>query len=111
MGSDGAHILSMALRTFLVVRGINFLSQLVVLEQSTMWQQGWVSGTTLGIPLDLSREWADYLTLLRSTHTRLSAWADSLIWAHHTLGKYSPKHIIPITCIDITFPEDGLTFT
>ena len=57
-----------------------------------MWHQGWIFGSALGIPQDLSWEWANYLLLLRNTHTRLSARADSLIWVHHTSGKYTPKH-------------------
>ena len=71
MGFGGSHILSVDLRLFLVGMGIIFLSNMDDPVALMMWHQGWVSGYRLGMTVELSVEWSNYLAALRNSHIRL----------------------------------------
>ena len=91
VGCGGEHVLPEVLRQFLENRGFFYLADVADPEACTLWNQGWLSGQRLRLPIDLQMIWGRYLRQLSCTFIRLGHREDELIWDHHPSGHYSPK--------------------
>jgi hypothetical protein len=85
------HILPAELCTTLDRGGYYYLAQVVDPLNTTLWQQGWKNGRTLGLNEPEALLWDRYLRALRRENIRLSEREDELIWEGDPGGIYTPK--------------------
>jgi len=91
-GCKWRHALPVPMLDRLHMAGFQFISDIGIHCLSGLMTQKWLSADTIGFtdPLDIVA-WNGYIATLKSSHVRLSAAADCLIWNLSKSGKYSPK--------------------
>ena len=91
-GCKWRHALPVPMLDRLHMAGFQFISDIGIHCLSGLMTQKWLSADTIGFtdPLDIVA-WNGYIATLKSSHVRLSAATDCLIWNLSKSGKYSPK--------------------
>ena len=70
----------------------HFISDIGIHCMSGLLSQTWLSANSIGFSDALEiAAWNGYIAILKSSHVRLSAAADCLIWNLSKTGNYSPK--------------------
>ena len=92
VGCGRDRVLPVELRLHLAARGCFSLADIEDQENSSLWQQGWISAQRLDIHNDMQTVWEGYLRQLRVSNIRLTNREDQLDWDHHPSGCYTPKY-------------------
>lgn len=85
------HILPAELCSTLDRGGFYYFAQVVDPLHTTLWQQGWKKGRSLGLDEPQNILWDHYINALRSAKIRLTEGEDELIWEGNPGGIYTPK--------------------
>ena len=81
--------------TFLNDRGINSISNIVDLENTTIFANAWKSSDFLGITVQWHQNWVGYTSALTKSHVHIKEENDELIWEPKKNEIYSSKDGYP----------------
>jgi hypothetical protein len=73
------HLLAPHIQDFLESQGYFHRDQIIDLDHTTIWRQGWHSGASLGLPEVDFLEWDRYRQALRKYHIHLQDRLDEII--------------------------------
>ena len=79
LGCGANHILPMEVHGVIKNHGIRFLSQVVSLERTNIWRQGWKSGQQLNFNDEWSVFWDQYIGALAHAHIHITHLENELI--------------------------------
>jgi hypothetical protein len=71
--------------------GFYNLSQVAKPLHTTLWQQGWKIGRSMGLDKPQAILWDRYISVLMRSNIRLTEGEDELIWEGDLRGIYTPK--------------------